>query len=185
MQKLIRPSIAILLSSVILFGGVAPPSTPIVTKPLLTRVGYNQLKSDDKKQVDCLADNIYFEARQEPVEGQMAVAFVTLNRVQSGKFPETVCGVVKQRDRKVCQFSWWCSNPTKNQAVHRKFGDWDTYRQVRELATHVFVNYEKMPDVTNGALYYHAEYVPKRALGVRNIKQTVQIGQHIFYRNLI
>jgi spore germination cell wall hydrolase CwlJ-like protein len=65
------------------------------------------------KQVRCLAENIYYESRGESLEGQIAVAKVTLNRLDEG-YARTVCGVVKQRNPNGCQFSWVCntnSNP--------------------------------------------------------------------------
>ena len=56
----------------------------------------------------CLALNIYFEARNQPTSGQIAVAEVTLNRVASRNYPNTVCGVVKQSNKNGCAFSWYC-----------------------------------------------------------------------------
>ena len=56
----------------------------------------------------CLALNIYFEARSEPIQGQIAIAEVTLNRVASANFPNDVCSVVLQDNNSGCQFSWWC-----------------------------------------------------------------------------
>ena len=56
----------------------------------------------------CLSANIYFEARSEKVDGQIAVAEVTLNRVRSDDYPDDVCSVVLQENSEGCQFSWWC-----------------------------------------------------------------------------
>ena len=69
-----------------------------------------QLTSDAKREIACLAENIYFEAAHEPENGQLAVAFVTMNRVNSGKFADSICGVVKQKIGSTCQFSWWCES---------------------------------------------------------------------------
>lgn len=178
--------IAILLSF-ILFGGVAPAIADeekqtsvfgylwsVINNPDIQVMQYDQLRPDVRKQVDCLADNVYFEARSEPEKGQIAVAQVTMNRVRSGKFPETVCGVVRQKTNDVCQFSWWCDAKAKAQSLKRRF-DWDTYEKIREIAMAVYFD-EQMPDVTNGALYFHAVHV-----GGVNKKQSVRIGQHIFY----
>jgi len=67
---------------------------------------------DVEKQLQCMARNIYWEAASEPFEGKVAVAQVTINRVQSGKFADSVCGVVYQKtkffEKVVCQFSWFC-----------------------------------------------------------------------------
>jgi hypothetical protein len=68
--------------------------------------------SDKAKQLECLTRNIYYEAASEPFEGKVAVAQVTLNRVESGNFANTVCGVVYEKNvvyqKVICQFSWFC-----------------------------------------------------------------------------
>jgi len=68
--------------------------------------------AEKTRQLECLTRNIYWEAASEPFEGKVAVAQVTVNRMQSGKFADSVCGVVYQKnvfyERVVCQFSWWC-----------------------------------------------------------------------------
>ena len=75
------------------------------------------------RQLNCLTQNIYWEAASESFEGKVAVAQVTLNRVESGKFANTVCGVVYQKnvfyERVVCQFSWFCESTHKTRPVHR------------------------------------------------------------------
>lgn len=143
-------------------------------------VSYKDLMPEARKQVDCLAENIYFEARSEPVAGQKAVALVTMNRVQSYKFPKTVCAVVKEQNSNVCQFSWWCEAKTKAKAlrgVHDR-----QYEVARRIAMEVYLNHEHIKDITGGATFYHAEYVDKRKIGVPNLKQTTKIGKHIFYK---
>jgi hypothetical protein len=67
-------------------------------------IAYSELTKDTKKQIDCLADNIYHEARNEPEKGKVAVALVTLNRVEDPRFPKDICGVVKQKTRYVSIF---------------------------------------------------------------------------------
>jgi spore germination cell wall hydrolase CwlJ-like protein len=126
------------------------------------------------EELHCLALNIYHEARSEPVSGQIAVARVTLNRVKSERFPASVCDVVKQggEQRNRCQFSWWCDGksdrPTEKKA----------WRRSLEISERVLAN--KVPDPTNGALYYHANYVSPR--WSRSFQRTAQIGRHLFYR---
>jgi spore germination cell wall hydrolase CwlJ-like protein len=133
-------------------------------------VTYNQLTKETQKQVDCLADNIYHEAGFEPNDGKVAVALVTLNRMQDPRFPKDICGVVKQRTASVCQFSWFCHKVSiKNK---------DAYEQAKEVAVYVYANYEKIDDPTAGALFYHADYVNPKW---KNMVKTTQIGRHIFY----
>ena len=60
------------------------------------------------KQLYCLAKNVYFEAASEPFDGKVAVAMVTMNRVKHNDFPNDVCSVVYERNKRTCQFSWTC-----------------------------------------------------------------------------
>ena len=134
-------------------------------------VQYTQLTKDAKKQVDCLADNIYYEAGYEPEKGKVAVALVTLNRVQDERFGKDICSVVKQKVNSTCQFSWFCEG---KKHIANNF----VYNQAREIAVYVYANYEKMHDITQGALYYHADYVNPRW----KLERTTTIGRHIFYK---
>jgi len=80
------------------------------TKDKFIDVTYTQLTPEAKTQVDCLAENIYYEAGYEPRDGKIAVAMVTLNRVQDPQFPKDICSVVKQKVKSTCQFSWFCEH---------------------------------------------------------------------------
>lgn len=140
----------------------------------IIEIKYNQLTKDAQHQVDCLADNIYHEAGYESEDGQVAVALVTLNRLQDPRFPKDICGVVKQRVKSTCQFSWFCTKYKPAITERAK----DVYERAREIAVHVYVNYEKLPDITGGALFYHADYVNPRW----KLEKTTTIGRHIFYK---
>lgn len=137
---------------------------------------YKQLTKEAKRQATCLAENIYFEAGHESDAGKLAVAMVTLNRVASPNFPDTICEVVHQRTNGTCQFSWLC-DPSflarRSAAVKTKL-----YYDIREIAIFAMMNYETVDDMTRGATYYHANYVhPPWKLNV-----TARIGNHIFYK---
>jgi spore germination cell wall hydrolase CwlJ-like protein len=126
----------------------------------------------------CLAENIYFESRGEPVRGQFAIAEVTMNRVASPNFPHTVCEVVhdtrwdRLRRRLVAHFSWTRLIVGTEQPTGPA---WD---QAITIATAVYDNTSR-PVVPN-ALYYHATNVhPYWAESKRPI---AKIGNHIFYR---
>ena len=139
----------------------------------IIEVEYTQLTSEARKQVDCLADNIYYEAGFEPQNGRVAVGLVTLNRVQDPRYPKDICSVVKQKVKSTCQFSWFCMTiGNKNNKA---------YQEAREVALYVYANYEKIKDVTEGALFYHADYVNPRW----KLERTVVIGRHIFYKERI
>lgn len=142
----------------------------VFSDAILLDVSYNQLTKETQKQIDCLAQNIYYEAGFEPEAGKVAVALVTLNRMQDPRFPKDICGVVKQRTTSVCQFSWFCNKVSiKNKEV---------YEDAKEVAIYVYANYENLKDITKGALYYHADYVNPRW----KLEKTTVIGRHIFYK---
>jgi len=137
-------------------------------------VGY--VSAEDKlKQLDCLTRNIYWEAASEPFEGKVAVAQVTLNRVESGRFANTVCGVVYQKnvfyERVVCQFSWFCEGNHKIRAVYQPM-----WQESELVAKKVLLENFRLPGMKN-ALYYHADYVNPNWRKPRIEK----IGRHIFY----
>jgi len=128
----------------------------------------------------CLALNVYHEARNQSLAGQVAVAQVTLNRVMDRRYPDTICGVVRQAItfdngqpvRNQCQFSWYCDGKSDKP---RNQGAWYTAYNLAER-----VMRGDMVDITEGSTHYHADYlVPEWA----NTKTYVtQIDDHIFYR---
>jgi spore germination cell wall hydrolase CwlJ-like protein len=108
--------------------------------------------------------------------GQKAVAFVTINRVQTGNYANSICDVVFQKTGGTCQFSWYCDKKFTDRRLTIK--DTTLYNDIRELATHIVINFEKMDDVTKGATYYHADYVNPGW----KLDKVDQIGRHIFYK---
>jgi N-acetylmuramoyl-L-alanine amidase len=129
------------------------------------------------ENLTCLARNVYFEARGEPLAGQYAVAEVTMNRRASRLFPKTVCEVVYQqnwdprRRRYVGAFSW-----TEFRSLPTPSGEeWQRAWRVAEA-----VYYRRYTPQLQGALFFHATYIkPEWA----NHKQRVaRIGKHIFYK---
>ena len=125
-----------------------------------------------EKSLDCLAINVYREAGHEPFEGKVAVAQVTLNRVESGKFPKTVCGVVYQKVNFVCQFSWYCDAKHRLRPV-----DQEAYDESYKVAKMVFLENFRL-EIVDEALYYHADYVNPNW----KLKRIAKIGTHIFYK---
>jgi spore germination cell wall hydrolase CwlJ-like protein len=132
------------------------------------------------KEVTCMAKNIFFEAAVESTAGKLAVAHVTLNSVcevvydglhythSSGKqFPV--------RDR--CQFSWYCDGKGDDPREGSKL-----WEDSQELAKYVLLRQEELPDITDGALHYHASYITAPRWAKRK-KITTTIDTHIFYRS--
>ena len=137
-----------------------------------------QGESEDEyqaRQRRCLATAIYFEARGEPMRGQLAVAQVVMNRVRSPYYPDTICGVVFQGQwqRKGCQFSFACDGQAD---VPR---DKELWAVSNTVATRVTEGKVWLGDI-GYATHYHATYVkPRWRSDMNRIKR---IGQHIFYR---
>jgi spore germination cell wall hydrolase CwlJ-like protein len=125
------------------------------------------------KEVECLARNIYFEAGGEPRAGKIAVAEVTMNRVKSKQFPKTVCAVVHQKHKNICQFSWVCEGK-------RSIRNSSAWRESRRIAESILISKKRYGIIGTDAKYFHATYVnPTWADESRVI---AQIGNHIFYR---
>lgn len=121
------------------------------------------------EQAECLALNIYHEARGESVMGQIAVAHVTLNRVADRRWPSTICEVVYQPK----QFSW--THMVSNRTPRNGFN----WTRAQNLAQAVIDGVDE--DNTDGAVYYHADYV--NPVWNRNLTVTTVIGAHIFYKD--
>ena len=156
----------------------------------------NLLSEEAFKQELCMAKNIYHEARSDNVAGMYAVADVVLNRVNDGRYPDTVCDVVYQgpvreswktrKDetlaeedrvyypvRHMCQFSWYCDGKKDDT------NDETAWALAQEIAYKI-MNYNKYKGITEGATHYHATYVnPEWA---QDLALVGRIGSHIFYR---
>ena len=149
---------------------------------LLPTKAYASSYADDRF---CLAQNIYFEAGNQPYAGRVAVANVTLNRVDDLQFPNDVCGVVYQSKayytswkgevipkRGMCQFSWYCDGKSDEPK------DSKTWIESIRIADQVLE--EIKIDVTDGALWYHADYI--YPYWADHLERVIQIEDHIFYK---
>ena len=149
---------------------------------LLAAVAASQEAADQEAasrnaELHCLAENVYYESRGEPLDGQYAVAEVTMNRVASSLFPKSICEVVHEkrwdvrRKRDVGAFSW-----TELESLRKPHGaEWE---QALEVAADVFDGTHE-PTVPN-ALYYHAKYIKPR--WAKPNRRVATIGSHVFYR---
>lgn len=155
---------------------------PFVSLGFIFRFAYTdqlQVEAEQQRHADlaCLARNVYFEARGESIAGQFAVAEVTMNRVESKRFPDTICAVVheqrwdKIRKRQVGAFSW----TELDYLAKPKGKPWERATAVAVAA----YDSEEEPRVP-GALFYHAERITPR--WSRTKKMVAKIGRHKFYR---
>jgi Cell Wall Hydrolase len=135
--------------------------------------GESQAEFEERER-RCLATAIYFEARGEPVQGQIAVGQVILNRVRSPSFPETICGVVYQGQMSPgCQFSFTCDGKTD---TPRQDAQWAL---AQKLARQITSGQVWLPEI-GYSTFYHADYVSPQWKSAMNKIDT--IGRHIFYK---
>jgi hypothetical protein len=145
-------------------------------KPPLSPAQRLELQGKDYDKAEkCLAQAIYFEARNEPARGQQAVAQVVLNRVFSPYYPKDVCSVVYQNAHRhlSCQFTFACDG--KPETVNEQ-GAWT---RANRIATQTLNAKVWLPEVDK-ATHYHAAYV--RPNWIRDMKVMVRYGLHTFYR---
>jgi len=163
------------LNSHVLFRGLDTNSDPFNTHRQLP-----EQPSIDEAELNCLAQNIYFEARGESLAGQMAVGLVTMNRVRSeGMWPNTVCGVVRQGNLNGahpslynCQFAWYCDG------ISEQITDEDAWERSVVVATRVMEN--RVRDFTDGATNFHT--VSTRPDWSRRMTETIRIDNHVFLK---
>jgi len=168
----------------------ATVSAPIIPTP--TEVRYFEFSNEEypgqsipksvdadyKKELGCMAKNIYFESRDQELKGQIAVGLVTFNRVHSKNFPNSICEVVWQKrwskryGKWIAQFSWTLDGKSD---VPRESA---AFQSAMRLSTALLAG--GIEDFTKGADHYHAEYVnPSWA---KKLTLVAQIDDHIFYQ---
>jgi len=145
----------------------------------MVAVGFDDMRQARRAALErqCMAEAIYFEARSEKRVGQLAVADVILNRVDSSIYPDSVCDVVYQGAERVtgCQFSFTCDGSMDNARLSSRNRQW---RAAEDLAGTIMAGLHK--PVSRSATHYHADYVtPPWAA---NLTPTATIGTHKFYR---
>jgi len=132
--------------------------------------------------VMCLALNLYHEARGESLAGNLAVGFVTMNRVADPRYPDTVCGVVKQAKyhawsefpiRNKCQFSWFCDG------LSDKPKDDKAFMESVLLSKHIMAS--TVTDISEGATHYHATWI-QAPYWAGDLSVVLELDQHIFYK---
>jgi len=126
-----------------------------------------QAREFHTRNIDCLARNVYYEARGESLTGQYAVAEVTMNRKASLGYPKTVCEVVYQKDA----FSW-----TGVEGLDAPAGS--AWLRANRVAKDVY--YQRSPAELHGVLHYHATYVQPE--WSKDKERVAKIGRHVFYR---
>ncbi|HEX8126576.1 MAG TPA: cell wall hydrolase [Allosphingosinicella sp.] len=152
---------------------VSPKAEPAPTdvspaKPLADLVAAYAGTQAGDREMECLANAVYFEARSEPIEGQLAVAEVVLNRASSGRYPTDLCAVITQK----AQFSF--IRRGRFPSADRSSEAWKKAVAIASIARQKLAG-----NLPSSVLWYHATYVSPK-WGKRLTRQT-QIGLHIFY----
>ena len=126
------------------------------------------------KQMSCLAEALYFEARGEPIKGQLAVGEVILNRVEDTRYPSSICKVINQGTgrRFACQFTYTCDG--KLETVHER----KPYEMALKIAKILMTTHDRR--LTRGSTHYHSNYVNPR--WSKKFERVAKFGRHIFYR---
>ena len=133
-----------------------------------------QVKADE---LNCLALNIYYEARGSNLADKAAVADVVINRTLDRRYPSSICDVVQDGyipGKRVCQFSWYCDGKSDVPRDKVKF------EEAMTNAKWVMNNYGSERDITGGAVMYHASYV--NPYWSKAYTKTSRIESHIFYK---
>jgi spore germination cell wall hydrolase CwlJ-like protein len=140
--------------------------------------------SDANNEIYCMAQNIYFEAGNQPLAGKIAVAQVVLNRLKHPNYPATMCDVIHQAKwkenwlgnmvpiRHQCQFSWFCDGKSDDPV------DSPTWMYSLRVAADVVQG--RYGDITEGSTHYHSVYV--NPYWADSLNETVIINEHIFYK---
>ena len=153
-----------------------------IVKEISYKVSVQNIPFNLENSYHCLASNIYWEARNQSLEGKLAVAQVTLNRVESSKYPNTICGVVTQTryypsgriDLHSCQFSWYCDG-IKDEPI-------ETWGFSYDESYNLAVNFleERPTDFTEGSTHYHNTKV--NPTWTASLQEVIQIEDHLFYK---
>ena len=142
-----------------------------------------------EQEAVCLAKNMYYEARNQGLAGQLAVSLVVMNRVKDKRYPNTICEVVYQGPiskwwlkekgkivpiRNRCQFSWYCDGKSDDPKNKKK------YKFFLDLSRDLVYGNMQVVDITEGATHYHADYVYPDWRKTKT--KTIEVADHIFYR---
>lgn len=170
--------ITAILMIVAVYGSISLLQWAIATKQAEYQVAdSSQITTEVReRQLACLAKNIYYEAGNQPFEGKVAVAQVTLNRTESGQYPSDICKTIYQKnivyEKVLCQFSWVCDRATTVKAINKA-----NFKEAEEVAKKVLLEGFRLPSLKD-AMYFHGDYINP---GWKRERIT-KIGNHIFYK---
>jgi N-acetylmuramoyl-L-alanine amidase len=130
----------------------------------------------DSESMQCMALNIYYEARNSNLADKAGVADVVMNRVYDTRYPNTICGVVQdgyKKNRRDCQFSWYCDGKADDPQ------DTDIWMEAQGIA-YMMIEHGEFRGITEGATHYHATYVDP--YWASSLQMVGTLGKHVYYR---
>jgi len=131
-----------------------------------------KVKTVSPTELQCMAENIYFEAGTQSMAGKLAVGHVVLNRMRKPNYPNTACGVINQRLGETCMFSWKCEGD-------KSIRNQNAWKQSQQVAFELLSRDKKdLIDITDGATHFHNSSVRPGW----KLKKVAQIDDHSFYR---
>ena len=178
-RNYIKIGIALLVNIFVFNANVAQGQDEVFAVALETYTVSQEVEysKEQKRQLHCMAENIYYEAGKESLNGKIAVAQVVMNRVESGRFPEDPCKVIHQKTKTanstVCQFSWFCSKSLRSRP--KNLTQWT---ESFAVAKDVLFSGTRLPNLSH-AIYFHASSVYPNW---KNTQKVAKIGNHIFYK---
>ena len=144
----------------------------LLTLKIVNKDNVVKTKIVNPSELQCMAENIYFEAATQSLAGKMAVGYVVLNRMSKPSYPKTACGVVNQRTGDSCMFSWTCD-------ANKSIRDNRAWKQSQQVAYDLLSKDRKdLIDITEGATHFHNASVRP---GWR-LKKVAHIDDHYFYK---
>lgn len=157
---------------------LTPVTMPVELKAKLKKPATKPELCYASVQCRKLAEAVFFEGRSESVKGQYAIAYTIINRRDSGKYPDNVKGVVDQKRRGICQFSYMCQISAKDRlaAIENDDQSWQT---ALDVAYNTYT--KKATDPTRGADHYHTKQV--KPVWRHQLQPALALGNHIFYRS--
>jgi len=147
--------------------------TPIYANQAMRTTQFVQA---NEAEAQCLALNVYYEARSSNLADKAGVADVVLNRVADRRYPDTICDVVQdgyKSGRKDCQFSWYCDGKPDVPV------DLDRWFEAQTVAYNM-IEFKEYRGISEGATHYHATYV--NPFWASSLRMVGRIGEHIYYR---
>ena len=157
---------------------ITPNTIPVELKIDLKQAVHKPGVCYTNDQCRKLAEAVFFEGRGEPLKGQYAIAYTIINRRDSGKYADDVSGVVNQKRRGICQFSYICQIKAKDRKAVIK-SDNESWQRALDVAYDTY--FYEVSDPTRGGEFFHTRQV--KPVWRHELQPTLKLGNHIFYRS--